>query len=266
MDKFRCPHCNNLIEVHPAGADFSLFETKTPTRFPHTTTGQLPPGSRASRETPVEMPTGETIQVRLSEAVISGAIIGAVVGPGSLIVTYLLDFGGWAMAGTCFALGGIGLIGGVAYTWFGRAGHYDALLWRVEEITGLDINRDGDVGEPLERRVTLEVFHKDERGSVIRTQIPELHRDITLDLFARWCVNIAGGWREIKEDDWVGRGKPFNKTAYREMLATLAEIGVIKKDGDHTNAKWVVTPGQAHTLGRWAQLCEAALKEEQDNG
>jgi hypothetical protein len=154
----------------------------------------------------------------------------------------------------------MGCIGGLgtfllvtAYQWFGRLQGYNALLWRVEETVNLDIDQDGEIGQPEPKEeIQLSIAHTNDSGKVIRTTRPTLS-GVTDEAWAAWCHQVSQGLMDISETNWIGPGKPFSKTAYRGMLERLAQNGIIAKDGSAKNSKWTVTRGGRSALLHWAR-------------
>lgn len=169
-----CPHCKrkHVIDTDVFGAaaviqasrerNVRQFQAKTGFRL---ATGEppaeLPAGLHVSRETPVFMPTMEAnIIVPRAKAVTYGFFVG---GAGFVVVAGPLIMGG---ARVWDALAAGGTIGGVAFfitsawAWHTSSRFYDTLLTRFEEMTGQDVNGDGQVG-----RDSVDVNVTDDKGN-----------------------------------------------------------------------------------------------------
>lgn len=133
-------------------------------------------------------------------------------------------------------------------------------LWTIESAMKRDLDHDGEIGQPPEAEeettVRLELTHKNERGQTERITLPTLPKGVTLKMFADWCHQVGTGIASPSEVDWVGRGKPFTKTPYRQFLAMMHDNGVIIKDGPAVNSKWVVTTAGRRALPYWASLAK----------
>lgn len=105
---------------------------------------------------------------------------------------------------------------------------------RVEEATGLDLNRDGHVGQPA-RRVRLEVSEDNGRH--------ESYLDLPVDLdklvpFARGV--LAG--RPTSEREWTGSDGLLDQGQYRELRDELLLLGLSRWNNEaHKNQGWALT-------------------------
>lgn len=129
-------------------------------------------------------------------------------------------------------------------------------LWTIESAIKRDVDKDGHIGqpEPEETTIRLELTHKDEQGKQSRVTLPSLPKGVTLQMFADWCQQVGGGVSTPSEVDWVGRGKPFTKTPYRQFLTIMHDNGVITKDGPAKNSPWMVTTAGRRALPYWARV------------
>jgi len=104
----------------------------------------------------------------------------------------------------------------------------DDLLWTIEMITGLDVNLDGQVGEP--KIITIEMAAPNQR------QMRYLHLPVGVqeqDL-QRLCIGLMIQQRPFSEAEWTGRGRPFSRAQFREIRAKMLEAGmVVWKDERH---------------------------------
>jgi len=104
------------------------------------------PARPASLEADVVVPALQALITGIVAAVLSMAIAGA------------LHVPRWPTVGLAVGV----LAWGLAWAWLLR--DHQALLWQVERTTGLDLDRDGDVGPPPKPRVvTAEVIEHQPR-------------------------------------------------------------------------------------------------------
>lgn len=196
-----CPNCGFIHATEEAGSKAGAFESsyRRPYRS-EAATVPFPSMPQASRETPTGFPSMDThVRIPLRQAVISGlfdAPVGFVIGSlsvGTLMI--IIDatpvdvaFTAWGLlviSGSAGALGGLVSFCRTAKAqWPERLEIYDSLLWQAEEITGYDLNGDGEVGEPMPNRVEVEL---QERG--IPREIETLEIDLPrLQTLARFIL------------------------------------------------------------------------------
>lgn len=165
MASLKCPHCHNKIEISiapgvAARPGAKVFES-TARRVPFKSAAAaapLPPSYEAYTETTSFLPTTEShVKVPFLQAIIAGGFVGLIVGVvvTSACVYGKIRFGTSLMYGSTWAL--FTFMGISCIYWFARTSDYNGLLRRVETVTGLDINQDGDIGEPEPAIVRVEV-------------------------------------------------------------------------------------------------------------
>lgn len=109
----------------------------------------------------LQAPAGSpTMEANVAIPLLQSAISGLFIGVGSTIITTALyQYGGlyfWPSLGYGL-MWGVGLtFVSSAFLWWQRLGYYDALLWRIETITGLDLDDDEEIGPP-EHTVSVKV-------------------------------------------------------------------------------------------------------------
>lgn len=159
MAIIRCQHCGHEIEIDAgvlrgveaaqAGRQRKVNQFASSHKFDiATATPQMPPGLHISRETPVFMPTFEAnIVVPRAKAITYGFFAGGAV---TLIVTGPLVMGGsniWYAIAAGLTFGGVTFFVTAAWAWEKSSKFYDSLLTRFEEMTGVDVNQDGQIGD-----------------------------------------------------------------------------------------------------------------------
>lgn len=179
----KCPTCGGYVK----DSSVVTFESraKMPNvagmAIPQAPTGP-PPGFSARRETPTYLPSREThLDLPLAQAYAFArfvAPIGLVIGSiGGLVAGVVVDLvmagvrdtnlTGWGYVGIIGLCGVGGAI--IAFFWEAKGKFperlelYDGLLWKAEEVTGRDIDGDGQIGEPEVKRgskVTIEFTEK----------------------------------------------------------------------------------------------------------
>jgi len=167
-----CPHCGNRIEIS-ISADHSQNAIHTRPKVGKVTLESshhsplrneaaainLPANYAAESRSASFMPTTESnVKVPLMQSLISGILIGLPVG---IVVGFIdIKLGPAVLRGDIMAglVWGMTITFGVAFwQWFGRIQDYNELLWRIESVTGLDVNNDDAIGKPEPRTVRVEV-------------------------------------------------------------------------------------------------------------
>jgi hypothetical protein len=170
--RVRCPSCGVLHAVEKPKTN--IFENRVRRGFRTDALSPTFPQGGIATEQPAGLPSMDThVKIPFRQTVIYGlfdAPTGAAIGLGAgLSVALLVDAAsGDSLTFAAYALitAGGGLIGGTVSfcraakaEWPKRLSAYDALLW-MEEVTGLDLDGDGEVGEPGANRVEVEIQEK----------------------------------------------------------------------------------------------------------
>lgn len=151
MTACKCPYCGARLELNitapskpAAQRGMALFQSAQKSVFGNAAApafSSLPVGFTAERQSPAGFPTRESqVVVPLLESLITGVFVGLSVAP---FVMYRYGF--W----TGLAWGGISFLGASFVQWIRLTGNYRNLLWKLETITGQDLDGSGGVGEPL---------------------------------------------------------------------------------------------------------------------
>ena len=172
---------------------------------------------------------GSDVAVPALQSLISGVVAGAV----GLAAC-------WAFGWSLRIAGAVGLAV-LALTWVLLLVDHRRLLWAVESLTRGDINGDGAIGEPA--RLILEVKHNNND----RQGFDFLHLGIAQPVFLQWAGAVVAG-RSLAVASWVGRGGSFSRSQYDAMLAELERAGIVARDGESSNAAWVLTAAGRETL------------------
>lgn len=171
--RVRCPNCGVTHTVEEKKKRTVDFESKLKSAALAMAPIHQP---AVTREAPAGLPSMDThVRIPLRQAMISGLLdapIGFVIGAGSgLLLAVIIDITPVNIAFTGYGLaaisGGGGLVGGlIAFCrtakkeWPERLGIYDNLLWRIEDLTGWDLDGDNEIGEPGSPRVDIEFQEK----------------------------------------------------------------------------------------------------------
>ena len=125
--------------------------------------------------------------------------------------------------------------------WLARVLKLDIVLWRVESITGADLNRDGQVGQPAPETLRIEVTERtDSGGRVAYLNWPGTEAELTT--FAR--AVLAGA--PLAREHWTGAGKPMSRKQFEQLVDRLLELGWVRyRDGGKTQGLELSPAGRA---------------------
>jgi hypothetical protein len=169
----------------PVGAE---LETRTPAR----------PGSLAS-----------DLVLPLGQAVVTGMLVGTLAG----FAARRLGFGGNVLE----LAGGVGLVAAVV-AWMILLADHRKLLWGLEVITGLDLDRSGEVGPPGERVVVVNAARaRAQAEKVVAEQEGRARRSE----FARFVAGIPKTGTDVRAWEEVG----LSRDRYREFRDVLIRLG-----------------------------------------
>ena len=142
------------------------------------------------------------------------------------------------------------------------------LLWMIETITNGDLDHDGAVGAPAApaRPVALEVVHRNEAGifsQMFRFELPEGISEADFGEFARGVVSGRG----LAESAWTGAGKPFSKSRYGDLLATLEQAGLVRWKNVNAPAQGrELTPAGGRALRSWLEMARTHARTRTQRG
>ncbi len=143
---FACPNCGERLEVRAASNNRAGWQRQSWQSF---ATGpdvhSLPPGASWVRREPARAPTGADVVVPAAWAGLTGVALGLAAIP----VTVWQRWEWW----TPLAV----LAGGAAATWFVLLADWRRALWRIEEMTGVDVDGDEQIGPPPISTIRVEV-------------------------------------------------------------------------------------------------------------
>lgn len=270
----KCPLCGSPLEnkKERPKSGLAFQSTKRFANAAAVTPDDLAPGSSYSRELPIFLPTLESnVAVPRSKAMTSAAFAGPFYG----LLVGVAWYGAWvvldlAIVGFPSPRPGppvvIGLIAG-ATAWFlvawrkweGNAAYYDDLLSRFEEVVGLDIDRDGQIGQPEKQEpVQMEVVHRGQDGfrQMLRFDLPA---QVDEAGFYNFAAGVTREGRSLAESQWIGRGQPFSRNSYGALLQAMEQAGIVRwvDSGNHAAGR-ELTGGGRRALLQFVYTCEKA--------
>jgi len=190
----------------------------------------IAPGSSLQRDVPIRAPAvGADVGVPFLLALASAIVTFASVGIVALALSWSIGVPGVA-AGVVLAA-----------VWFWRLKNWESLLWATERITGVDINRDGEIGEPGpgRRTVQLEISSPDEPGSIRYLNIPD-------PLFAKLpevAHRVIMSRTPFSQAAMTGKGRPLSRNEFNDLRDLFVARGVATwRDGEHPQRGIEFTP------------------------
>ena len=103
-------------------------------------------------------------------------------------------------------------------------------LTDIERMTGIDINRDGQIGTSKQATApTVIRFERVEAGRYTS-------RDIRLSASDKVLNQLADGFthgRPFTEREWAGAGKPFSSEGFRTLRSEMLKAGLIEQKSEH---------------------------------
>lgn len=238
MNQFTCPICRQRLTVQPVGRSPTQYGFKRQDwqDFAFEVGGggaaALPAGATFTRRQPARPASVESdVKVPFFQAMICGAIGGLVT---LMVVIAVAVKERWALwVPPVSALSAFLLVGTI--TWFLLLGAHRKLLWLVEEITGQDLNKDGEVGDPDEVHIWLgDAEEKSKKKTVLPVNKQTLRRVAKAVLQA---------------------GKPFSRRGlkgilsdgkFRKLEETLLQEGwAVYKEGGPNAGIELTYPGAA---------------------
>lgn len=181
----------------------------------------------AIRQTPVR---GQNLEADLATPFLQAIATGLFV---SILGLYLA----WVRQGVLWHHGIIAGVVAAGIYWLLTLSWNRKLLWLVEEIIQSDVDGDGQAGQPaaLQQQVTtLEMVHRDDGIQRRRFDLPDGMTEVDLIDFAS---GVLVEHRGLAESSWTGRGRPFSKPKYRELLDVLGRAGLVAWVDDKNHAQ-----------------------------
>lgn len=238
--RVRCPSCgiSHTIEDEASRPGTFASSYRRPYRNDAATVAFSQP--QASREAPTGFPSMDThVRIPLRQAMISGlfdAPVGAVIGLGAglsiALMTDAASLDSFTLSAYVLITGTGGLIGGMVsfckrakVEWPKRLNAYDALLW-IEEITDLDLNGDGEIGEPESETLKIELHDQSGRPRLLLELNTDRERFSEL---ARLVVVVKEGFSEE-----TAKKVGYSRKEWEEIRDNLIDLGVAAwKDKKH---------------------------------
>lgn len=176
------------------------------------------PGTSYMRQEPVAPATLEgNVAVPLLQSVISGVFAGVAAGG----IAAIMEQPQSAIIGLITTSVTSGLVWSVVMRW------HNSLLWKVEEVTGVDVDRDGEIGQP--RQTPVDRFDKRHNdGSPKRWKLDWL--PIAPEETQRLAVAVVVDGIRFVRDELVKK-KAIALNDYGPVIKVLKECGFLYKKG-----------------------------------
>jgi hypothetical protein len=129
----------------------------------------------------------------------------------------------------------VGLVIGAASTgicWLLLMGEHRRLLWIIETIKGVDLDGDGEIGEPTTTRIEVDITDgKKKRAINIDFGFPQ-------EKFVIFAKGILAG-KSTSVNTWTGSGKLFSDTEFDNLRDELIARRLAHwKNPEHHNLGW----------------------------
>ena len=219
----KCPHCGGELKiVAPPRREPGVFDFAPPVKFEHTAAGAWDdmrprPETRKWREKPARSLNVWDFGIPALFSLGSAIVAGVPTTIGALMLETPKPF--------LVGLAGAWLAGSAVWVWRIRA--FDRLVVAFEELTGLDLNRDGNVGQPPAPK-PVEVWARRKEGKHDITERFELPVDADkMADFARFILDEGNLSR-----DAVTAATSLSQADYNALLVVLEERGFINRTGN----------------------------------
>jgi len=150
-------------------------------------------------------------------------------------------------------------IAGAALAWWNYQAHWFKLS-NIEKFTGLDLNRDGKIGNetPLPRRVIPVQINEITAQGHLRVSkmfdLPATPEQMEMLAYGLLRQNIPFTFRE-----WSGKGKPFSDNEFENLRSEMIKRGLVAASGAEARRGLVLT-----VIGR--RVIADFLPERAQNG
>jgi hypothetical protein len=129
-----------------------------------------------------------------------------------------------------------GTIGAIAWglTWLSLQRHWFSLT-SLEQITGLDLNKDGSIGKPPEnnahipdRFVQVRLSDSPSNGNL---HIVNFSLPASAEQMNKFAEGLHSG-TTLSERNWTGPGRPFSIEQFRRLRIELQKRGLVTPNSD----------------------------------
>lgn len=193
----------------------------------------------AIRQTPVR---GQNLEADLATPFLQAIATGLFV---SILGLYLA----WVRQGVLWHHGLIAGVVAAGIYWLLTLSWNRKLLWLVEEIIQSDVDGDGQAGQPAQKPViTFEVV---DRAGGFNARLFDLPEGVTEADLIDFASGVLVEHRGLAEISWTGRGRPFSKPKYKELLDVLGRAGLVAwvDDKNHAQGRKLTWAGR-HALAK----------------
>lgn len=187
----------------------------------------------AIRQTPVR---GQNLEADLATPFLQAIATGLFV---SILGLYLA----WVRQGLLWHHGLIAGVIAAGIYWLLTLSWNRKLLWLVEEIIQSDVDGDGQAGQPEPKKpvITFEVV---DRAGGFNARLFDLPEGVTEADLAELARGALKEHRGLAESSWTGRGKPFSKPKFKELMDVLTEAGLVRWIDNSNHAQGRELTGQ----------------------
>jgi len=183
--------------------------------------------TEVQRETPTRAPgVVSDVVVPFLQSALTGAFITI---PG-VTVLILLQY----EPGHAIRIAGTAGIAGASVWWFIKEGFHERLLFTKETAKSESSETPPEMepaANPEPPALTFSVNYPSESNhhNSKRFQLPA---GIPLELFYHWAQMVTDGTLTPARGNWCGKGRPFGRPKYDELLELLTDAGIVTNHGD----------------------------------
>ena len=229
QQRFQCPRCGALLEVHLVNSGNGRWRSTVWRPFAAGEIAPVPSWAELTRREPAREPGKWDIMTPAAWAGLTGVAIGLLVAP----IAVMAHWPWWIVPASSSA--------GAGLAWFVLIPRWHQLLWRVEEIVGADLDEDDQVGHPTRpRNIRVEIVEQGRQHHRIRfVDLPPTIEDSHLEQIAHAVMPRP-----------EGEGRPFSRRSlqgiispeqYRDLKEALLGAGLVTLAGRSERAGIVLT-------------------------
>jgi len=202
------------------------------------------PGTSLRRDVPIRAPSvAADVGVPFLLALASATVTFAAVGIVAIALRWSVGVPAVAAALALF------------FVWFWRLMKWESLLWATERITGVDIDRDGKVGEPGRRTVQLEISNPEKPSGLQYLNVPEEMYPKLIEVASRVIMSST----PFSQATMTGKGRPLSRNEFNDLRDLFVARGVaVWRDENHPQRGIRFTPYGMSVMRRLLEKESAA--------
>jgi len=232
MTETTCPHCGKvhkyctncggelgrsggMLAPAPGGRWSTMRPMQSSAPAPWQASPAAPTGAyTAIRKTPARSPS---VAADVATPIGKGLAVGIAAGTMAILPAVLLD--GWPWYTPLLTMATAAPLAVVGFIF-----HHQSHLWSFEEITQSDGQPKAPQASPP---VSLEVVQTNDAGTFEKMFRFDLPVGVTEQKFYELAKGATEGRRGLSLSDWTGRGRPFSRKEYEQLIGELQAAGLV---------------------------------------